>query len=94
MPALVTAAFASNYLLAMAGGNLGGRLFWSVPKYFTCSLHTSMHVPINFIWIRYRHSEENYFYSSRIFHENKDMHLIFVPAAVLNIEISCVICTW
>jgi len=30
MPSVVTASFASSYLLALAGGNLGGRLFWPV----------------------------------------------------------------
>ncbi|TRY75414.1 hypothetical protein TCAL_00566 [Tigriopus californicus] len=29
MPGLVTAAFASSYLMAMAGGNLAGRLGWA-----------------------------------------------------------------
>ena len=29
MPALVTPAFASLYLMGMAGGNLGGRLGWA-----------------------------------------------------------------
>merc|ERR1719266_684584 len=29
MPSVVTASFASSYLLAMASGNLGGRLGWA-----------------------------------------------------------------
>merc|ERR1719427_111722 len=29
MPSLVTASFASSYLLALAGGNLAGRLGWA-----------------------------------------------------------------
>ena len=29
MPTVVTSAFASGYLMAMAGGNLGGRLGWA-----------------------------------------------------------------
>ena len=49
MPHLVTASFASAYLMAMAAGNLGGRIGWAgklhlnkplAPNVFLTSLYT------------------------------------------------------
>ena len=51
MPALVTAAFASSYLMALAGGNLGGRLGWAavsdkIGRRTTFNIFTFASVPI------------------------------------------------
>merc|ERR1711894_276625 len=51
MPLLVTPAFASGYLMAMAGGNLGGRLGWAavsdkIGRRTTFNIFTFASVPI------------------------------------------------
>ena len=51
MPTLVTAAFASSYLMALAGGNLGGRLGWAaisdkIGRRTTFNIFTFGSVPI------------------------------------------------
>ena len=51
MPALVTAGFASAYLMAMAGGNLGGRIAWAavsdkIGRWNTFQMFTFVAIPI------------------------------------------------
>ena len=51
MPALVTTGFASAYLMAMAGGNLGGRIAWAavsdkIGRWNTFQMFTLVAIPI------------------------------------------------
>ena len=51
MPALVTTGFASAYLMAMAGGNLGGRIAWAavsdkIGRWNTFQMFTLAAIPI------------------------------------------------
>ena len=51
MPALVTTGFASAYLMAMAGGNLGGRIAWAavsdkIGRWNTFQMFTFVAIPI------------------------------------------------
>ena len=50
MPHLVTASFASAYLMAMAAGNLGGRIGWAGNIYFIIILLEGCDIIFNVVY--------------------------------------------